>query len=51
MSLVLIGNFSLDQLQTMAAANFSSIENHNVKLPDYSSEVLFDTDRGLGHFY
>ena len=35
----------------MAETLFSPVENRNLSLPDYSEEVLFDNETGLGHLY
>jgi len=51
MSLCLVGNHSLDKLQEMAETLFSPVENRNLTLPDYTKEVLFDSETGLGHLY
>ena len=49
MSLCLVGNQSLDQLQAFAEEHFHDIENKNIQKPDFSNEKIYDSENGLGH--
>jgi len=50
MSLSLVGNHSLDALESFATNHFSSIEDKNLDPIDYSNEEIFTHENGLGHF-
>ena len=50
MTLALVGNHSLDTLQSFAQEKFSDIENKNFESIDYSNEDTFVHENGLGHF-
>jgi insulysin len=49
MSLCLVGNHTLNQLQDLALQNFSQVEDRNSKIPDYSKDIMYDSDTALGH--
>ena len=49
MSLSLVGNHSLDELQKLAEENFNPVVNKDYSHPDYTEEVVFDNETGLGH--
>jgi insulysin len=51
MTLCLVGNYQLDELQEFALTNFGSVHNKNVQGQDFSNEVTFSSENGLGHIY
>ena len=48
MSLCIVGNQSLDDLEQFAIKHFSSVENKNLALKDYSQDPMFH-DSAIGH--
>lgn len=48
MSLCLVGNHSLNVLQDLAISNFSQVEDKQLRVADYSQDVMYD-DTALGH--
>ena len=50
MSLCLVGNHSIDDLQEMAVEHFSGIENKDLTLTDYTQGELPYDETTLGHF-
>jgi len=51
MTLCLVGNQKLDELQELALSNFSQIQNKGYVEKDYTNEVTFCSENGLGHVY
>ena len=50
MNLVMVGRHSLDDLEKLAVENFTDIADKNVKLRDFSQEVVYD-ETSLGHVF
>jgi len=50
MTLSLVGNHDLDTLQDYAIEHFSGIPDKNLPEIDYTDEVIFNHENGLGHF-
>ena len=48
MSLCLVGNYSLDELEKFARENFSEVVDKDLKLDDFSKDPMYD-DTTLGH--
>jgi insulysin len=48
MNLVMVGRHPLEDLEKLAIENFNAVENKNVKLIDFSQEVVYDHD-SYGH--
>ena len=48
MSLVLVSNLSLDELQNQAVQHFSKVENRNLPARDFSKEVVYDEAHTFG---
>ena len=51
MTLCLVGNHSLDDLEKMAVDNFHSIVNKDFEVPDLTNEITFNSENGLGYIY
>ena len=50
MSLVMVGKHSLEELEKLAVENFSEVVNKDVKLKDFSKEVVYD-ETSQGHIF
>lgn len=50
MSLVMVGKHSLEELEKLAVENFSEVVNKDVKLKDFSQEVVYD-ETSQGHIF
>ncbi len=46
----MVGNHSLDDLEKLAVDNFSEVVNKDVKLKDFSSELVYD-ETSEGHIF
>ena len=51
MSLTLVGNQSLDELEKMAMEKFGDVENKNLPKNDYSGEVVFTREHSFGRIF
>jgi len=51
MTLCLVGNHNLDVLQDLAVTNFGQVTNKSLSSIDYTNEVTFCNENGLGHIY
>ena len=45
----LVGSQSLDEMEALALEHFGDIVNTEAELPDYSNELCFTPEHGLGH--
>lgn len=49
MSLCLVGNHELNALQEMAIEQFAQVQDKGASVPDYSSDIMYDSNTALGH--
>ena len=50
MNLVMVGRHSIEDLEKLAAENFSDVEDKDIKLKDFSSEEVYD-ENSYGHLF